>query len=63
MDYLIKNGADLCLKNNAEKSGLQFSLKYLPGPTMKSLENRFDQSIEKMEDESKFDPDVRRKFI
>ncbi len=42
---LIENGADLCIKNNAKQSGLQFALKYLPRSTTAALITRLDKSI------------------
>mgnify|MGYP001179272960 FL=1 len=36
---LIEKDADLCLKNNAQQSGLHFAMKYLPDITCNALES------------------------
>ena len=43
---LIEKDADLCLKNNAQQSGLHFAMKYLPDITCNALESKFDRSIQ-----------------
>jgi len=50
------------LKNKAGKSGLQFALKYLPTPTLKSLEKRFNDSITCTTSETELDFEVKRKY-
>ena len=45
LEYLIEQGADLCVRNNAGKSGLQFALRHLPSTTMLAIQKRMDESI------------------
>jgi ankyrin repeat protein len=45
LDLLIMAGADLCIRNSAGQSALQFSMKHLPLATMAAIEKRLDASI------------------
>ena len=65
LKYLIKKKADLCIRNTSNKSGLQFAMKYLPSTTVEALKDRFDRSIEIVQDDDykvKVDSEVRLDF-
>ena len=64
LNYLIKKKADLCIRNKSNKSGLQFAMKYLPSTTVEALKDRFDRSIEIMQDDDykRVDSEVRLDF-
>ncbi len=45
LDLLIEAGADLCARNLAGQSTLQFCMKHLPHCTISAVEKRLDNSI------------------
>ena len=46
LQFLIENKADLGLKNKSGQSGLQFAVKYLPGPTIEAIGSMLDKCIQ-----------------
>lgn len=58
---LIKNGADLCLRNKAGKSALYFVMKYVPN-TLKTIEERLDSGMQIGRPEQEYETSVKMDF-
>eukprot|EP00095_Tigriopus_kingsejongensis_P001890 maker-scaffold287_size221780-snap-gene-0.24 protein:Tk01890 transcript:maker-scaffold287_size221780-snap-gene-0.24-mRNA-1 annotation:"transient receptor potential channel pyrexia" len=58
---LIKNGADLCLRNKAGKSALYFVMKYVPN-SLKTIEDRLDGGIQVGQPEQEYETSVKMDF-
>lgn len=58
---LIRNGADLCMRNKSGKSALNFVMKYVPN-SLKTIEERMDCGLQLEHPENECDSKVKMNF-